>query len=191
MQMTPTRLTSGPLLWSQGRRAHAPAAGTAQGFTIIELMIVVAIVVILIAIAGPDFRSMIAASRVKDASFDVFSSLVHARSEAVTRNATVRICRGTNWASGWTITFAADCDPGNITPANTIRKQDAVQGITIASVPSGVTSICFNGTGRLNATAPCAAASFGIDAPGVIDRNKRCVTIDPSGRPVTKVGSCS
>lgn len=149
-------------------------------------MIVVALVVILIGIAAPDFRSMIAAQRVKNASFEVFSSLIQARSEAITRNATVRVCPGGNWASGWTLTFAADCD--NITAANTIKKQDPYQGITITNA---ATSICFEGTGRLNTGAPCAAASFSIDAPGVIDRNKRCVIIDASGRPRTKEGACS
>jgi len=163
-------------------RSTASASG---GFTIIELVIVVAILAILIAIAGPDFRSMIAASRVKSASFDVFSSLVHARSAAITRNATVRICMGANWASGWTVTFAADCDPDNITPANTIKKQDAYQGITITNT-NAFTSVSYNGTGRANANT-----SFSIDAPGVIDRNKRCIVLDASGRPVTKEGACS
>lgn len=161
-----------------------------RGFTLIELMVVVAIVAILLGLGVPGFRELITATRVKNASFDVFSSLTHARSEAVTRNTTVRICMGTNWASGWTVTFAPDCDPSNITSTNTIKTQGAYQGITITN-PIPVTSICFNGMGRLNTVPPCAAASFSIEAPGALDQNKRCVTLDPSGRPVTKTGTCS
>jgi type IV fimbrial biogenesis protein FimT len=151
-------------------------------------MIATAILVVLIAIAGPDFRNTIIATRVKNASFDVFSSLTHARSEAITRNTTVRICKGTTWASGWTVTFAADCDPGSITPENTIRKQDAYEGITITNAAA---SVCFNGMGRLSTVSPCAATSFSIDAPGASEKNKRCVIIDASGRPTTKEGACS
>ena len=165
-------------------RASHPTSGARcmRGFTLIELMVVVAIVVILIAIAGPDFRNIIAATRVKNASFDVFSSLTHARSEAVTRNMTVRICRDTNWASGWTVTFAPDCDPSNITLTNTVKTQGAYQGITITSL---ATSISFNSMGRANADA-----SFSIDAPGAIGKSKRCIRIDASGRPVTQEGAC-
>ena len=96
MQMTLSRLAFCPFPRPDRQHVRPSFSGTPRGFTLIELMVVVAIVVILIAIAGPDFRNMIAATRVKNASFDVFSSLTHARSEAVTRNTTVRTCRGTN-----------------------------------------------------------------------------------------------
>jgi type IV fimbrial biogenesis protein FimT len=144
---------------------------------------VVAILVILIAIAGPDFRNMIVATRIKNASFDVFSALVHARSEAVTRNSTVLVCRGTNWTSGWTVTSAADCS--SITTANTISTHGVFQGFTITDAPTSA-SISFNGMGRAS-----PSVSFSIDAPGAIERNKRCIIIDASGRPVTKEGTCS
>lgn len=187
LPMTLIRLTRCPPLRRGRVRARLSSTGTSRGFTIIELMIVVAIVVILIAIAGPDFRGMIAATRVKNASFDVFSSLTHARSEAITRNLTVTVTpAGGGWVNGWTITCAdaTTCkDPVTNAPPLTIRRQDSFQGITITNAAA---SISFNGMGRAN-----AAASFSIDAPGASDRNKRCVTLDASGRPVTKTGTCS
>jgi len=156
--------------------SRAAEARYAAGFTVIELMIVVAILVILIAIAGPDLRSMIVGARIKNASFDIFSTLTHARSEAVTRNTTVLICRGADWASGWTVTFAADCD--SITTQNTLRKKDAYQGITINN---SAASVSFSSIGRA-----IAAASFEITAAGASQENMRCVTIDPSRQPHTK-----
>jgi type IV fimbrial biogenesis protein FimT len=149
-----------------------------QGFTIIELMVVVAILVILIAIAGPDFRNLIVASRIKNASFDVFSALVHARSEAVTRNTTVTITPAAGgWADGWTVTESG---------GTVIRQQSAYPNVAITLAPAG--TISFNGIGRLTAAA---APAFSLTATGALDKSKRCIVIDPSGRPVTKEGTCS
>ena len=178
------------LINSRARSWNIPGTrGTrsvASGFTVIELLIVVAILVILIGIAGPDFRKIIVATRVKNVSFDVFSSLTHARNEAVTRNTTVRICGASNWASGWTITFAPNCNSSSITAANTIRKQDAYQGVTITETLTNTSFVSFTGTGRAT-----PQASFNIDAPNVNAKDKRCVLIDASGRPRTKEGACS
>ena len=169
--------------WHRKSIGQRGARNASVGFTVIELIIVVAILVILIGIAGPDFRKIIVATRVKNASFDVFSTLTQARNEALTRNTTIRICRASNWTSGWTITSAADCS--SITAANTIRKHDAYQGLTITESPTS-SSVSFGGTGRAN-----AQVSFSIDAPDINAKDKRCVVIDASGRPRTKEGACS
>jgi type IV fimbrial biogenesis protein FimT len=154
-----------------------------QGFTIIELMVVVAILVILIAIAGPDFRNLIVATRIKNTSFDVFSALVHARSEAVTRNTRVTITPAAGgWADGWTVTESG---------GTVIRQQSAYPSVAISLanagsfVPAG--TISFNGMGRLTAAA---APAFSLTATGALDKSKRCIVIDSSGRPVTKEGTC-
>lgn len=156
-----------------------------RGFTIIELMIVVVILVILIAIAAPDFRNLIVATRIKNASFDVFSALIHARSEAVTRNTTVTVTPAAGgWADGWTMTESG---------GTVIRQQGAYSNIAITLdnadtfVPSG--TISFNGMGRLTVTG--AIPAFSLTATGALDKSKRCIIIDASGRPVTKEGICS
>ena len=155
-----------------------------QGFTIIELMIVVVLLVVLLSLAGPDFRSIIIATRIKNTSFDVFASLTQARSEAVTRNTTVTMAAaGGGWANGWTIscTDADVCkDPANTPPAPPLvmRNQNAYDGVTVSG---SATSVIYSGSGRANATA-----WFSITAPNASDRDKRCVRLDASGRPFTK-----
>ena len=74
-----------------------------RGFTVTEMLIVVAIMGILAAIATPYMGDMIRRQRIKTAAFDVFSSLAFARSEAIKRNTTVTLTptNAADWAFGW------------------------------------------------------------------------------------------
>ena len=137
-------------------------------------MVVVAILAILTTIAAPGFRNLIAATRIKNASFDVYSSLIHARSEAITRNATVTVtAAGGGWANGWTVTESG---------GTVIRQQDPYPNITIV----GPATMSFNGMGRL-----AIPGTIELSAAGVSAAQSRCISIDLSGRPVTKPGACS
>ncbi|MEK6245191.1 MAG: GspH/FimT family pseudopilin [Pseudomonadota bacterium] len=146
-----------------------------RGFTLTELMIVVTVMAVLMAVALPNFTIFVRNQRVKTASFDVFSSLVFARSEAVTRNAAVTMAPVTagTWTSGWTVQ-----DSGG----TVLRSQDAVPGITFTTGPA---SVVYAGSGRLSA----AVNAFELTATGS-GITTRCVSIDLSGRPVTKAAAC-
>jgi type IV fimbrial biogenesis protein FimT len=75
-----------------------------RGFTITEMMVTIAVLVIIVGLATPSFREIILSQGVKTASFDVFAGLILARSEAVSRNTTVTITpSGGNWSEGWVI----------------------------------------------------------------------------------------
>lgn len=148
-----------------------------RGFTIVELMMTVAILAILTMLAVPGLRGMLQQQRVKTASFDIYAGLILARSEAIKRNATVILTpAGGNWAGGWTTTLTSDLN----TP---IARQDPFSGVTIA----GPGTVTFNGMGRLSG----AATSFSVSSTGIDASKYRCVTLDLSGRPVTKEGACS
>ena len=56
------------------------------GFTLIEMMVALAIGSILTAMAVPNFRDMREGYRLRAATFDVFAALQRARSEAVKKN---------------------------------------------------------------------------------------------------------
>ena len=78
-----------------------------RGFTLIEMVAVMAITLVLIALAAPGFRDLMRSQTIKNTSFNLVSSLVRARSEAVTRNAdvTVQPVNG-SWLNGWVIALA-------------------------------------------------------------------------------------
>lgn len=83
-----------------------------RGFTLVELVITVAIVGILVTVGIPSFSDMMANSRMTSLTNDLVSEIYVARSEAVKRNVAVSICSSTdqatcansnNWATGWII----------------------------------------------------------------------------------------
>jgi type IV fimbrial biogenesis protein FimT len=151
-----------------------------RGFTLPELLIVVTIMVILLGAGLPSFTEFVRSQRVKTVSFDLFSTLVHARNEAVTRNASVTVAPVSgSWANGWTVSYT---DSGGNTVA--LRTQDPVTNVTI---DASLDTIVYRGSGRLTPSATPATFELSTagDAPAV-----RCISIDPSGRPHTKVSTC-
>ena len=73
-----------------------PARISAAGFTIIELMIVVAIAAILAVVAAPSFSEFLSKRRVDGAMSELVTDIYYARSEAVSRNETLRMTFGTD-----------------------------------------------------------------------------------------------
>ncbi|HEX2334507.1 MAG TPA: GspH/FimT family pseudopilin [Burkholderiales bacterium] len=146
----------------------------ARGYTLAEVLMVVAILSVLLAAGVPQLADFSRQQRVKTASFELFSTLVHARSEAITRNGQVTVTpTGGAWINGWTVT-----GPGG----TVIRRQEAVPAIAI----TGPDAVVFAESGRLNAaTRP----QFALTTTGA-NVVHRCIRVDLSGRPVSKAASC-
>lgn len=89
------------------------------GFTLIELMVVVAIVAILAVMAAPSYRDMIDRFRVRGAADDVLSVLANARAGAVKSglDTVVSATTGASWCVG--ATSAAVPSGGNAAGAPT------------------------------------------------------------------------
>lgn len=66
-----------------------------RGFTLVEMLVTVAIIVILLTVAAPSFTGYLASKRVDSLMSELGTDLQYARSEAVARNAPVRITFGT------------------------------------------------------------------------------------------------
>ena len=72
--------------------AQATAWSPQRGFTIVELMITVAVAAVLLMIAVPSFKSITLSNRLNTAANDVVNAISVARMEAVKRNASTQFC---------------------------------------------------------------------------------------------------
>lgn len=72
--------------YSVARHSHS-------GFTLVELLITIAVAAILLSVAVPSFRSMVINSRLTTQTHDMIAAINLARSEAIKRNSTVTLCR--------------------------------------------------------------------------------------------------
>jgi prepilin-type N-terminal cleavage/methylation domain-containing protein len=88
-----------------------------SGFTLIEMMVTVAVAAILLTVAIPSFTQMIDKKRLESAAENLYADLQFARSEAIKRNKTIRVsfyANGSTWCYG--LTENADCDCGGTDP---------------------------------------------------------------------------
>ncbi|NRB40257.1 MAG: type II transport protein GspH [Pseudomonadales bacterium] len=76
-----------------------------NGFTLIELMVVISIVAILATIAIPNFTTLIKNTQMRSQSNDVLGFFKYARATAIKRNETIHIgsTDGQNWQQGMAI----------------------------------------------------------------------------------------
>lgn len=157
-----------------------PSRSSVSGFTLTELLVVLAVAGILAMMAVPSFKSLVQSQRVKNAGFELYSSLALARSEAIKRNSDVTMATATN-ANGepsWDITAGSAV----------IRNQDSIKDIAIEITGLPGTDVVYRRNGR-----PESTATFEIDALGVAAPTPfvRCLTIELSGMPRIRMGTCS
>lgn len=161
---------------------------TCNGFTLLELLVTITILSVLSAVAVPSLSSFVANQRIKSVSYDMVSTLVGARSEAIKRNASVivapvTVSSVTNWQNGWTIATAA-------APTVPLSQHAALTGMTVVcksgtSVVTTCPTITYNSAGRISGTTSPA-----IQVTGTSSIYTRCITIDLSGRPRSAKVTC-
>lgn len=109
-----------------------------SGFTLIELMVVVAMVAIIAALATPSWNAMIVNNRIRAAVNDWTQSFYFARSEAVRQNIPVTICASSNGtsctASGYEVGWIVITTPP--APGARVILQDALPVRRASMTPS-------------------------------------------------------
>ena len=132
----------------------------AQGFSLIELMVGIAIMAVLASLALPSYKAWIQNARIRTAAESIQNGIQVARAEAVKRNSPVQFdLRSTH--SAWTV-CTRPAVPGSCPAADdatTIQSRAAGEGssadITVTTVDAG--PYVFNSFGAMISPVPTAA----------------------------------
>jgi len=160
---------------------------THKGFTLIELMVTLAVAVILITVAVPGFRTMIQNNRATTQANELLTAFMLARSEAVKRGVAVSVCSSTdqatcaasaNWATGW-IVFTDDAGVSGTLDSTDqlIRVWEALDGTpTLTDTVNSFQNIQYQPSGLV-----VAGSSFRLTLPGCKGNQVQTITINAVG----------
>ena len=151
-------------------------AGRQRGFTLVELMVTIALAALLMAIGVPTFRDVALGSRLSAAANNVLASVQLARSEAIKRNLAVTVCAsddgatcagGGGWEQGWIIVDSS---------GELIQRQDALPDGYAMSQAGGAVPLVFEPIG-IGSTA----ATITVCRGDPLGRQERIVNINAAG----------
>ena len=159
---------------------------THTGFTLLELMVTLAVAAIVMTVGVPSFSTFFLNNRMSTQANDLISSLNLARSEAINRGTSIKVCSSDNqascggsWEDGWIVITADDTE--------LIRAYGALKGTsTLASTESSVT---YTSSGFLNGVQ----TTFTLCDSTQTGEQGRQVVVSATGRPsnISPYPTCS
>ena len=160
------------------------------GFTLLELMVTIAIAAILLAIALPSFQGTIRSNRVATAANELLASLSLARSEAISNTRGAGVCTSTvgaacdgDWNSGWLVWADTNGD-GALDAGETIVRY--TQAKPMLAMTGSATTLTFDPRGR----AIGGQQTIGL-LPSDATTPARCVTVSATGQTRVAQAACA
>ncbi len=161
-----------------------------SGFTLLELMVTVAIAAILLAVALPSFQGSLRSNRVATATNEALASLALARSEAVRNTRGAGVCAsadgancGADWNGGWLVWSDANGN-GAVDAGEAIVRYS--QGKASVNMTGTAATLAFDSRGRARGGLQTInIVPAGVAAPA------RCITISATGQTRVAQAACS
>ena len=162
----------------------------AAGFTVIELMFVIALAAVLLSIGLPSLTNLVISNRLSSVSADLMTDLTFARATAISRAQRVGICasndqatcNGSSWNQGWVIYLDANSSGTfEVATETLLRVHDPLPtGVTVTVAPTTL-DVIYRPSGPAD-----ASRTFTVCKSGMVGR---LVSINATGR--TQVTSTS
>jgi len=141
------------------------------GFTLIELMVTVAMVSIVFTLAVPPMATLILTQHARSGAQELHAAMLYARSEALKRATNVEMVPVSNdWRNGWNVQLA---------DGTVLRARAALNNRLAAMTTDAGTKIIYRSDGHLVGAAAPMIVSVASNAQVAA----RCVSVDLSGRP--------
>lgn len=188
-----------------------------KGFTLVEMMIVIAILSIVLGIAVPNLKNLVTDHRLSSSADELAADLMQARTEAIRIGGRVTVCPSSNgsscavgadasnWVLGWIAFNEVSTATGGCTPA--LGRVDSCAGeavirvaqslpsshsITKANGSAAVSNISFSSRGMAATVSGTSMVTSLTDEVLMIcssGRLGRLITLSTAGRAVRSTGA--
>lgn len=177
-----------------------------QGFTLLELIITIALLAILMGIAVPSFRAAIQNNRMTTQANDLVTAFQLARSEAIKRGRPVSICAsdtsggedepecGDDWTQGWMVFVDAENSAGvnAVNIVERIRVWAPPTGDTLIGVTDNAEFLRYLPRGNVDDVAgPAMPVVFSMEIPDCTRDQARNVEVARTGRTAVERVECT
>ena len=166
-----------------------------QGFTLIELMTVVAVIAIASAMAAPSMASLVRANRAAGEITALSAVIRQAKSEAIKRGSAVQLCASKNgsscsgandWAGGWLVFDDQNRNQTLDSGEPILVKEQALKSGDQLTASDSVTSVNFNGEGFAYQLPAAGQIVFTLKTNPDDSQAQRCLVITQTANPVIR-----
>ena len=168
---------------------------TESGFTLVELLVTLAVAMILLTFGVPGTRDFVMNARLSSYANEFVTGIQLTRGTAIKQQRNAQICvsttwnsnpptctGGTDWSNGWVVWVDQNRD-GVLASAEVLRVMEPMNGNSLFT-STGNTAFTYDSTGMVNAGDTLTLCDNRDDELG------RTITITPAGRVNLSRGGC-